>query len=147
MSMNLADILADSIKDSLGMLHSESEYLKAAEWVDQLAELADPQAESLRSVQRERDGLFEFGVPSLGFGFGGRRNLNHLLGQIRELQVDLQMMQNRDDSGVPLGSRDLYVTIPRYKFRAICKEALDSLMRKALNSTPNLLPGDTNDAA
>ena len=93
----------------------------------------------------DNDGFFEVSVPSLGFGFGGRLNLSQLLGQIRELQADLQMMQNRDDSGVPLGSRDLYETIPRDKYRAICKEALDSLMRKARNyTTPNLLPGDTD---
>ena len=52
MGMNSADILACCIKESLGDLRSEEDYLKAAGWVDKLRELADPQADRLRTMER-----------------------------------------------------------------------------------------------
>lgn len=53
MGMNNADILAICIKDEIERFcQSERYLLRMCDWVDQLAELADPQAETLRTYQK-----------------------------------------------------------------------------------------------
>ena len=57
MGMNKADILVDCINDKLGGLVKDVDYLVIAGLVADLADLADPQATTLRAMEKERDRL------------------------------------------------------------------------------------------
>ncbi|MDC0637478.1 hypothetical protein OAP25_02135 [Flavobacteriaceae bacterium] len=58
MGMTKADILADCIKDELSrFVHVEDRLLRLVEWVDELQDLADPQAEIIRTLEKRIEKL------------------------------------------------------------------------------------------
>jgi len=62
---------------------------------------------------------------------------NRMLAQ--QLMTELQIMKNRKETGDPLKSYEVFVQISREHYETLCKLALESLRRHAIDTQGNKL--------